>query len=598
MPAWTCRRISEPERKTVMSDSDIRFAKFLVLVNAGVPATLLGWDALHHQLGANPVNFAILTTGMLTLVFLMLTLLVTPLRKITGWNWLIFSRRTLGLYAFFYASLHFLIFFALDRSFSIQSTLTEMVERKYLIIGSIGLFGMVPLALTSTNAMIRRLGAKRWHALHRLTYVVAIAGVIHYYMQVKADVRRPLAFAGVLTVLLGYRAAVSKQNALAPRDRANGAAAPPRQDEVPKQNAPALPKSKLWSGEMRLARITPETPDVRTFRFVPLDGRRLPFEHQAGQYLVLSLLIEGKKVNRTYTISSPPTRTDFCEITVKREENGYVSRHLHEMLREGDMIHVSAPAGRFVFDRVQANSIVLIAGGVGITPLMSIVRDLTDRNWKGDIFFIYSAKTPADIIFKRELEDLQSRFSKQRVHVTLSRADGADWSGHKGRVNGPFLGMCVPNIAERPVYICGPQAMLTPTVELLRDLGVQADKIKSEEFTAAKRAETAPATESGASPAATVQDLLPDDGEPVLTLARSGKSLALAPDKVLLEIAEEAGANIDYECRSGICGRCKTRLLAGRVTMETQDALTDEDKAKNIILMCQARATGRVTVDA
>ncbi|HXC36589.1 MAG TPA: ferric reductase-like transmembrane domain-containing protein [Candidatus Acidoferrales bacterium] len=564
-----------------MTDSDIRFAKFLVLVNAGVPAALLGWNALHHQLGANPVNFAILTTGMLTLVFLMLTLLVTPLRKMTGWNWLIFARRTLGLYAFFYASLHFLIFFSLDRSFSIQSTLTEMVKRKYLIIGSIALLGMVPLAVTSTNAMVRRLGAKRWHALHRLVYVVAICGVIHYYMQVKADVRMPLAFAGVLTVLLGYRAVAGRAALLRP---------------LPDRTA--MPKPKLWSGDLRVARITQETPDVRTFRFVPPDGGRLPFEHQAGQYLILSLLIDGKKVNRTYTISSPPTRTDFCEITVKREENGYASRHLHEMVREGDMIHVSAPAGRFVFDGIQADSIVLIAGGVGITPLMSILRDLTDRNWNGNIFFIYSARTESDIIFRKELTDLQVRFSNLRVHVTLSRADGADWSGYKGRVSGPFLGMCVPNLARRPVYICGPQTMMTPTVQLLRDAGVPAEKIKLEEFTAAKRAETVSVTETSAMPSATAPDLLPDDGEPVLTLARSGKSVVLDPDKVLLEIAEDAGVNIDYECRSGICGRCKTRLLSGQVTMETQDALTDEEKAKNIILMCQARATARVTVDA
>src|SRR5215469_2125895 len=245
-----------------MKDSDIRFAKFLVLINAGVPGVLLAWDAFHHTLGANPVNFAILTTGMLALIFLMLTMLVTPLRKITGWNWLIFARRSLGLYALFYASLHFSIFFALDRSFSISSTLNEMVRRKYLIIGSIGLLCMVPLAVTSTNAMIRRLGAKRWHALHRLVYVVAIAGVIHYYMQVKADVRKPLAFAGVLAVLLGYRA-FSRRNAIIDPGRA---ALPRRLDRA------MLPKSKLWSGELRVAQVIQETPDVRTFRFVPSDG--------------------------------------------------------------------------------------------------------------------------------------------------------------------------------------------------------------------------------------------------------------------------------------------------------------------------------------
>ena len=188
-----------------MKESDLRFARFLVLVNCAVPATLLAWDACHHKLGANPVNFAILTTGMSALVFLMLTMLVTPLRKISGLNWLISFRRTLGLFAFFYACAHFLIFFSLDRSFSVSGTLSEMVKRKYLIVGSTGLLVMVPLAVTSTNAMIKRLGGKRWRALHRLAYVAASAGVIHYYMQVKADVRQPLAFAAVLAILLGYR---------------------------------------------------------------------------------------------------------------------------------------------------------------------------------------------------------------------------------------------------------------------------------------------------------------------------------------------------------------------------------------------------------
>jgi DMSO/TMAO reductase YedYZ heme-binding membrane subunit len=188
-----------------MKENDIRYGKLLVLVNGAVPLAILAWDAAHHELGANPQNFAILTTGMMTLIFLILTMAVTPLRKITGWNWLANLRRMLGLYAFFYACTHFLLFFCLDRGFSVSSTLTEMTKRKYLIIGSTALVVMIPLAVTSTNAMIKRLGGKRWRALHRLAYVAAICGVIHYYMQVKADVRQPLVFAAVLTVLLGYR---------------------------------------------------------------------------------------------------------------------------------------------------------------------------------------------------------------------------------------------------------------------------------------------------------------------------------------------------------------------------------------------------------
>jgi len=189
-----------------MKEDDIRFAKLLVLVCGAVPLALLVWDQAHNRLGANPQNFLILTTGMMTLIFLTLTMAVTPARKVFGLNWVIQLRRMLGLYAFFYACLHFLCFYSLDRGFSIPGTLHEIVARKYIWFGITALLVMAPLALTSTNAMIKRLGGKRWRALHRLAYVAAIAGVIHFYMQVKADVRLPLVFAAVLAILFGYRA--------------------------------------------------------------------------------------------------------------------------------------------------------------------------------------------------------------------------------------------------------------------------------------------------------------------------------------------------------------------------------------------------------
>jgi ferredoxin-NADP reductase/DMSO/TMAO reductase YedYZ heme-binding membrane subunit len=560
-----------------MTERDIRFTKFLVLVNAGVPVILLAWDSMHHRLGANPVNFCILTTGMLALIFLMLTLLVTPLRKVTGWNWLIFSRRTLGLYAFFYASLHFLIFFALDREFSVSSTLSEMLKRKYLIVGITGLLAMVPLALTSTNAMVKRLGGKRWRALHRLAYVAAIAGVIHYYMQVKADVRKPLTFGVVLSVLLALR--------LIPQRHRPAPATPPGA------------KPKIWSGTLRIARIVKETPDVRTFRLATPDGSPLPFAHDAGQYLILSLQIAGKKVNRTYTIASSPARPEYCEVTVKREENGLVSGHLHENVREGDTVTVTAPAGRFTFDHAQSNSLVLIAGGVGITPLMSILRHLTDRNWRGEIHFLYSVKSPHDIIFRQELDDLDRRFPNLHLHVTLTRAEGTDWAGKRGRITAELLKQTVPDLVSHPVYICGPASMMEPTIQLLRELGVPADQIKSEAFVAAKRAEgnLTPDFQPAAAPVSTPSVA---GDQPVLTFARSAKTVPLTPEKCLLELGEEIGLNLDYECRSGICGRCKARLISGSVTMEVQDALDDADRSQNFILLCQAKSSGDVTIEA
>jgi len=184
---------------------DIPFIKRLVLLNSAVPAVLLAWDAVRGNLGANPVNFAIRTTGMLALIFLVLTLLVTPLVRLARWNWFTQNRRVLGLYAFFYALAHFLIFFGFDRELSVSGTLSEMALRPYLAVGTISLLIMVPLAVTSTNRMIQRLGTVRWKQLHRLTYVAAIAGVAHFFMLVKADFRWPLAFAAVIAVLLGWR---------------------------------------------------------------------------------------------------------------------------------------------------------------------------------------------------------------------------------------------------------------------------------------------------------------------------------------------------------------------------------------------------------
>ena len=186
-----------------------RFHKVLVMVNCAVPAALLGYDAYRGQLGANPVNFAIRTTGMLALIFLVGSLAITPLSRVTGWYWLVLFRRTIGLYAFFHTLLHLAIFFVGDRALSVRSTVSEMVLRPYLIVGTMALLLMVPLAMTSTNGMIRRLGAKRWKALHRLAYLSAILGVTHYYMLVKADVTRPVIFAIVLAVLLAARPAYS-----------------------------------------------------------------------------------------------------------------------------------------------------------------------------------------------------------------------------------------------------------------------------------------------------------------------------------------------------------------------------------------------------
>lgn len=184
---------------------DVKFNKIVILINGIVPLALLGWDALFGKLGANPVEFFLRTTGVLTILFLFLTLSITPLRKRYGWNQLIKFRRMLGLFAFFYGFLHLIAYSVFDKSLSVSAIANDVWARPFVAVGMTSFFLLIPLAVTSTNEMIKRLGGKNWQKLHRLTYVAAIGGIIHFWMIVKSDLTYPFLFAAVLTVLLGYR---------------------------------------------------------------------------------------------------------------------------------------------------------------------------------------------------------------------------------------------------------------------------------------------------------------------------------------------------------------------------------------------------------
>jgi sulfoxide reductase heme-binding subunit YedZ len=184
---------------------DTRFAKLVLFVNALVPLTLLLWDVYHKRVGANPLEFATRTTGMLTLLFLIITLAVTPARKITGLNWLVKFRRMLGLFAFFYGFLHLLTYIWFDRYFNIKSVPGDVASRPFIAVGMLAFILMAPLAITSTDKMIKRLGGKRWNKLHKLVYAGAVAGVVHFWLLVKSDTRLPLTFGFVLLLLLGHR---------------------------------------------------------------------------------------------------------------------------------------------------------------------------------------------------------------------------------------------------------------------------------------------------------------------------------------------------------------------------------------------------------
>ena len=194
-----------------------------------VPALLLARKALNGELGANPIEFVTHWTGDWTIRFLCITLAITPLRKLVGLPELIRFRRMLGLFGFFYASLHFLTWFVVDKFFDWNEIATDVVKRPFITAGFTAFVLLIPLAITSTAGWIRRLGGKRWQMLHRLIYVSACGGVMHYYWLVKSDIRLPLLYGAIVTVLLAYRVVPNRMK----RQRVASPAAVPVQPRRP-----------------------------------------------------------------------------------------------------------------------------------------------------------------------------------------------------------------------------------------------------------------------------------------------------------------------------------------------------------------------------
>jgi sulfoxide reductase heme-binding subunit YedZ len=214
--------------------SRLRALKVVVFLACLEPVAELSWKALHGGLGANPIEVITRSTGSWTLALLLVTLSVSPLRKLTGWLELIRLRRMLGLYAFFYGCLHFLTYIWLDKFFALHEILKDVYKRPFITAGFTAFVLLIPLAVTSTQGMIRRLGGKRWRWLHRLIYVSAAAGVVHYLWLVKADIRVPLIYACLLGVLMSYRLVAWTASRLGRRPSA--AAARPR---APRRNVSA-----------------------------------------------------------------------------------------------------------------------------------------------------------------------------------------------------------------------------------------------------------------------------------------------------------------------------------------------------------------------
>ena len=332
---------------------------------------------------------------------------------------------------------------------------------------------------------------------------------------------------------------------------------------------------------LKLARIHRQTHDAKTLRFLVPHDCRISF--RPGQFLKFNWAIDGKTLPRCYSICSSPSQTGYIEITPKQTASGYVSGFLNQKASIGLTVEVSEPAGQFYFDETQHQRIVLIAGGSGITPFMSMLRYIDDRCLSTEVTLLYFVRTSKDIIFETELKSLQARLPRLHVATVLSQPDSR-WVGLTGHLTQDLIEINVEDVTSSTFFICGPPGMMKAAREVLEAMKVSSARIKQENF--------------GAGQVPTNTEQIPPTQIVLVEFARSKQTRLVSSSATLLETAEACGIQMPYSCREGQCGTCATKLLKGRVHMDSQDGLTSELKERGYILPCVSHAKGDVTIDA
>ncbi len=318
----------------------------------------------------------------------------------------------------------------------------------------------------------------------------------------------------------------------------------------------------------------PETDEIRTFRLQRPDD----FAFKAGQFVMVRVQIAGAPVVRCYSITSAPSTTGYLEISVRAQ--GLVSRHLHLTLKPGMTVEVNGPGGAFVYPEGR-RPIVLLAGGIGITPLLSMLRHALACEPSRSVALLLSAKTAAHLPFANELSLFTKRHPQFRLAITLSAA-GEDPRFASGRIDRQLIEHAVPHATEAVFLICGPLAMIEEMRRALDGLGVPPNQVHFEKFEAAVSSANATAT-TGAHTSVTLQ--------------KSRHTLRVAEGQTILEAADAANVSLPSMCRAGVCGTCRIHLVSGDVEGDF-DAIDASEQAEGTILACVARPLTDCVVDA
>ena len=327
--------------------------------------------------------------------------------------------------------------------------------------------------------------------------------------------------------------------------------------------------------------IVPEAPGCATITFRAPSGAW--FDYQPGQFLTLDL--SAAAVQRTYTISSSPSRPLSISITVKAQDGSIGTRWMLDHLRPGMRLKAYGPSGAFSLLRHPAAKYLFISAGSGITPMMSMTTWAWDSGHMPDIAFVHAARTPAEIIFRHTLEQMAARVPGLHLHLTVDSVPPfAVWHGYRGRLTQIMLALMAPDYLEREVFCCGPAPFMAGVREMLEALGFDLARYHEESFAAP-------------SPVEVPVEASPPPGDAVIEFASAGVTVECRSDDTVLAVARQAGLNIPSGCTFGLCGTCKTRKLSGEVNMVHNGGISEDEIAEGYILACCSKPQGTVRID-
>ena len=350
-----------------------------------------------------------------------------------------------------------------------------------------------------------------------------------------------------------------------------------------------------WSGQpwtdaewLECAMVVPDVADTATFTFRAPSGAW--FDYLPGQFVTLDLPVPGGNVQRTYTISSSPSRPLSISVTVKAQPGSIGTRWMLDHLKPGMKIKAYGPSGIFSFHKHPAQKYLFISAGSGITPMMSMTTWAWDSGEMPDIVFVHAARRPSEIIFRERLEQFANRVPGLQLRFTVKEADPfRAWPGYKGRLNQIMLGLMAPDYLEREVFCCGPEPFMQAVRDMLNALGHEPARYHQESFGMAVASEAE---------APVLTDVIPKDSAGAsVTFAASGITTACAETDTVLAVAKRSGLNIPSGCTFGLCGTCKVKKTEGEVHMVHNGGISDEDVAAGYILACCSHPMGAVSVE-